>query len=320
LEEATFGVDTFRLNFPETTVHLPYSEWPMRFAGEAPDWVYSNPPCAPWSRAGGSMQGGRDHWRSDPRVEHTLHSFDMLKRYRPRVWSWESVETTYSLGEDLIDDLTDQALALGYSVTYLLTDGQLHGLPQRRRRFFMVVHSVAIPWSQPTGPIVTVEEALRDVQPGWHGQMSDDWRAVVSVLKPGQYLRAKWEELNEVSTGYGIRVAGRPPYTIHRIRGNQVCSTITSMRSQLHWAENRYLGNAEVAALLGYPADYRWAGPENTWQNQMAKAVTPPVAEYLARNVRRGLELGVPTSNRVTVMDWRPLAKGLAHVNRALLK
>lgn len=320
LEEGEFGVGTFRLNFPKVPVHLPYRDWPMRFV-QQPDWIYSNPPCAPWSRAGGTMQGGRNHWRSDPRVDHTLHSFSLLKKHEPQVWSWESVETTYSLGEDLINDLTDQALDMGYGVTYLLTDGQLHGLPQRRRRFFMVAHRISIPWGKPTGPFATVQQALAGLDnPGYVGDMSLEWQEVTSLLQPGQYLRKRWEALNEVASEIGERIKGRPPYTIHRIRADQVCSTITSMRSQLHWKESRYLGNAEVARLLGYPDDYKWAGPERTWQDQMAKAVTPPVAEYVARCIRRGLELDIPAMRRVQVVDWRPLTKELAHLNRALLK
>ncbi len=320
LEEGKFGVETFKLNFPDVPVHLPYSEWPMRFV-DPPDWLYSNPPCAPWSRAGGTMQGGRDHWRSDPRVDHTLHSFSLISRYRPKVWSWESVETTYSLGEELIDDLTDQALALGYSVTYLLTDGQLHGLPQRRRRFFMVVHSVSIPWAVPNEPPLTVRQSIGDLpDSGYWGEMSPDWREVASLLKPGEYLRKRWEVLNEISTEYGERVKGRPPYTLHRIRWDQVCSTITSMRSQIHPDLPRYLGNREIARLQGYPDNYQWAGAERTWQDQMAKAVTPVVAHYVAKCVKRGLELGVPTSNRVQVVDWRPLAKERAGYNLALVK
>jgi DNA (cytosine-5)-methyltransferase 1 len=320
LEEGTFGVATFMANFPRVPVWHPREQWPTGAYRGKVDWVYSNPPCAPWSQAGGTMSGGKDHWRNDPRVEHTLHSFELVERLRPKVWSWESVQRTYTVGADIVDDLTRQLLDLNYAVTHLLTDGQLHGLPQRRCRFFLIAHQVALTWPTPEVVPPTVAEALRGIEPDWYGEMPEEWRAVASVLPPGGYLRNRWEELHEISTGPGVRVVGRPPYTVHRIRADQVCSTITSMRSQVHPTENRYLANNELARLQGYPPGYRWTGPPATHQIQMAQAVTPAVARYLADVIRVGLARGAVAPAEVNVVDFRPLAAAHRNLNLPLTK
>lgn len=321
LEEGDFGVPTFKANFPSVPVYYPYSDWPTWALRGKVDWLYSNPPCAPWSQAGRTMQRGKDGWRDDPRVDDTLHSFELISRLEPRVWSWESVQRTYTVGADIVDDLTRRALDLGYSVTHLLTDGQLHGLPQRRQRFFFIAHRVKLQWPIPNEASGTVEEALAGLSPDWVAPMPEDWRAVASVLQGGAYLRARWEELHEVRGEPGERVVGRPPYTVHRIRRDQVCSTITSMRSQIHPTENRYLANNEVARLQGYPDGFVWVGPESGHQNQMAKAVTPAVARYVAGVVRRGLTRNIGTVEQVEVVDFRPLAtRDRAHLNKALVK
>lgn len=321
LEEGEFGVETFQANFPGIPVWTPHASWPTSAYRGKVGWVYSNPPCAPWSQAGGTMQNGKDGWRSDPRVDHTLHSFEVLERVRPLVWSWESVQRTYTVGADIVDDLTERALRLGYAVTHFLTDGQLHGLPQRRARFFLIAHKVALTWPTPDEAPVTVAQALQGVEPDWYAPMAEGWLEVTSVLQVGAYLRSRWEELNEVQpTAPGERMVGRPPYTVHRIRLDQVCSTITSMRSQIHPAQNRYLANNEIARLQGYPEGYIWCGPEASHQDQMAKAVTPTVARYLARVVRRGIDRAIDARPVVQVIDFRPLASARAGLNRPLTK
>jgi DNA (cytosine-5)-methyltransferase 1 len=317
-----FGVATFRANFPDVPVAPTVREWPRYLPAQPVGWVYSNPPCAPWSQAGRTMRHGRDGWRSDPRVEHTTNSFAVLEHYLPTVWSWESVQRTYTVGADVVDDLTRRALGLGYAVTHFLTDWQLHGLPQRRARFFFVAHRVALTWPVPSAVPRTYVQATADLEdPGYVAPMASEWAEVASILAEGEYLRPRWERLTELPRGTVGPVVGRPPYTVHRIYADQVCSTVTSMRSQVHPAEARYLGTRELARVLGYPDDYVWVGHPGTHQAQMAKAVTPLAAAYLASVVRRGLERGATAEPRVRVVDFRPMVRErLAHLNRPLVR
>ena len=44
------------------------------------DFVYCNPPCAPWSNLGGAQKGA-GAWRDDPRIKCWRDSFNLLYRF-----------------------------------------------------------------------------------------------------------------------------------------------------------------------------------------------------------------------------------------------
>src|SRR5687768_13498272 len=88
LEGDKYGVATARANFPTMPIHVGKENWPLEQLRRAkPDFVFGNPPCAPWSVAG--KKG--DHWKTDPRLETTRGHFGLVEVLRPKVWAWESV-------------------------------------------------------------------------------------------------------------------------------------------------------------------------------------------------------------------------------------
>src|SRR5260370_23897113 len=52
LEDGPFGVSTAKRNHPELSghIHTDPASWPLDQFGMV-DFVYGNPPCAPWSQA-----------------------------------------------------------------------------------------------------------------------------------------------------------------------------------------------------------------------------------------------------------------------------
>src|SRR6266566_8003425 len=114
LEDGPFGVSTTKRNHPELAghVHLDPASWPLdQLRGV--DFVYGNPPCAPWSQAGMSWKHKRgladSWWERDPRVSCVYQMFDVLEKVRPRVWAWESVARAAVAGRPLIDSLAERA-------------------------------------------------------------------------------------------------------------------------------------------------------------------------------------------------------------------
>lgn len=309
LEDGMFGVETFKLNFPRVPVFPVVNEWPLaKLAAESVDFVYSNPPCAPWSATGRSSRIGGESWREDTRVSCVLNAFNVLQKLRPRVWVWESVPRAFTSGRDLVDNLTRKALRMGYSVTYFLTDAAHHGLPQRRRRFHMVVHNVELMFPKPTMKTVTVSEALRGVKSEWLPKVANDkMLKLIKRVKPGESARRVFDRLNPKAKKDRKlkRIIGRPAWMNHRLDPDQPSGTLIGAGHAFHPTEHRIISPEEQAALCGYPRNYKWAGHPGSRYAQVSRAVTPVIGEYLARVACQGIENGMKTSKKVTLIDYR---------------
>jgi DNA (cytosine-5)-methyltransferase 1 len=108
-----------------------YKDWPIE-PGTV-DVLVGGPPCQAFSVAG--MREGMD----DPRGNLSLIYFGLVKRLKPKWIVYENVPGLLSSksGSDFSALLT--ALAdCGYGFCYRVLDAQFYGLPQRRRRIFLI--------------------------------------------------------------------------------------------------------------------------------------------------------------------------------------
>lgn len=293
LEEGAFGVVTARHNQPEIPVHVGIETWPLDSlkAEGAIGFIYGNPPCAAWSSAGGTAIQGKD-WRIDPRVKCTRRLFMLLEELTPTVWAWESVVPAFTRGRELVDELTLRALELGYSVTYLFHNSMYLGVPQQRRRFFMVCSRVKFDIADEFQDVIAADVVLRRMNdPG--EPLERDLKRFLPLLpyvRAGETMIKAWQRetpkpwpLNERG-----QVLGRPNITLGRCPVGRPSQVI--MSEMIHPTENRGLSMKELAALCGYPPDYEFIGASPA--QQLGRGVCPPVGEWLARNVRRCIERG----------------------------
>ena len=110
-----------------------YREWKLP---RSIDLVCGGPPCQSWS-IGGLRKG-----MEDPRGNLSLTYLSFLDRVRPR---WVLIENVLGLlssnnGQDFGTILGGLA-QLRYGFAYAVLDAQHFGVPQRRRRVFIVGHS-----------------------------------------------------------------------------------------------------------------------------------------------------------------------------------
>lgn len=334
LEEGSYGVATTRHNHPRLKVYDKLEDWPLaRYAKTGVDFVYGNPPCAPFSNAGVSskpMASRRDdydeknRWRTDKRVSCIHNLFEVLRQTHPKVWAWESVQPALKKGRALVDALTEEAIELGYSATYVLMDGVDCGLPQRRRRFFCVFHRIKIPWTYTRldpSEWPTVEDAFRPLREGVTDESPDipplpEAHAVLlPKVGPGGNLRAVWEDHNppetrEINAHGGVK--GRPRIMSgHRLHGDRPSPTLLGDIGKIHPTEDRFLTLLEKQLLCGYPPEYEFIGKSvHDRYAQVAQAVLPPVGEWLGKNVRAAIELDEPTRGEILIEDFESGQQG----------
>ena len=127
-----------------------YKEW--NFGKESVDVVVGGTPCQSFSLAG--LRKGME----DPRGNLALTFCAILDKFRPKWFIWENVPGVLSSnkGRDFGSFLG--ALAeLGYGASYRVLDAKNFGVPQRRRRVFVVGHLGD--W-RPTAEVLFESESL----------------------------------------------------------------------------------------------------------------------------------------------------------------
>jgi site-specific DNA-cytosine methylase len=293
-EEGPYGVDTAVHNELIKEAHIVPATWPIdRYKGQV-DFVFANPPCAAWSVA---SHGRKTSWQDDPRINCTRRAYTLLDRLEPDVWAWESVRPAWTKGREFVESFARDAMTKGYSATVLLVNGLLHGVPQPRKRFFLVLHKHLIDW-QPTGIAhkATVGEAILT-------KTKFKTETVVNVnvkeqrlfkhAKPGMSLRAVFDRRSAkeiaLAAAEGRNVRGRPSFQRFRLRADGQSQTLTGMPHKIHPTLDRIISVEESAALCGYPRDFEFLGSTNKRYAQVAQAVMPPVGEYVARMVAASL-------------------------------
>ncbi|HPU86314.1 MAG TPA: DNA cytosine methyltransferase [Candidatus Latescibacteria bacterium] len=108
-----------------------YEKWP----NHAIDVICGGTPCQSFSIAG--LRKGI----SDPRGNLALVYLGVIDKYRPTWVVWENVPGVLSSGRgrDLWSFLSG-LVQLGYSYCFRILDAQYFGVPQRRRRIFVIGH------------------------------------------------------------------------------------------------------------------------------------------------------------------------------------
>jgi DNA (cytosine-5)-methyltransferase 1 len=122
------------------------------------DVLVGGTPCQPFSLAGHRL--GLD----DPRGNLTLEFLSLAARVRPRWIVWENVPGVLSIdGGRTFGTVLGTLADLGYGVAYRILDAQFFGVPQRRRRVFVVGNLGG--WQAAAAVLFERESLRRDLAP-----------------------------------------------------------------------------------------------------------------------------------------------------------
>ena len=305
LEDGPFGADTARRNFPGLEVVEDRAAWkPERFRGRV-DFVYCNPPCSPWSSArvksSGAGKGAAEDWRTNPKAACVARAFDLLRVVRPAVWCFESVRQVRTKGSAMIDAMVVDAARLGYSATHVLTEASAHGVPQFRKRYFLVLSRVRIDWTPDDAQEPCLRRALESAS------RTDDMTAAVpkqivaiaADMGNGENARKAWERA--AASLAGVR-SNKPAFLYDRLHESGVSYTMLGTPNKLHPDEDRLLSVNETKALCCFPRNFRLFGNAARRYAELGRGVMPPVGRWLARNVKRAISRGAAATGEETVV------------------
>lgn len=318
LEHDDYGVEVTQANFKGLPVFEGVDAWPEK-ANKPVHFLYSNPPCAIWSLAGNRQ--GRIDWRADPRLQRVRDIFALVERYRPQVWCWESVCQAFERGRAFVEELATEAGKMGYAASYVLVDAQYLRAPMTRKRFFLVLHRVALDWEKHRpdfdAPPLLPRDVLKGVKPDLYDnprvhqfantEIGRQMQRVLKATPPGGRLAGTFEELaakgklKAIKTDRGTTL-GKPSFLAYRLDPDKVCGVLFGDKT-FHHVEPRHLALNELGALHGFPKGYDWVS--NRHRLDVQRGVLPPVGEWLARVVADGIARGAKAKVGRTLVDFR---------------
>ena len=262
---ATLGLNTDWPVVSDDVRVLDYSE----YAGI--DLISGGPPCQPFSR-GGQHRAARDQRDMFPAT------IKAISTARPRAFLVENVAgLTRPKFADYFGRALDALAAPGYVVNHVLVNAADYGVPQSRRRVFIVGFrdDLGVRWTPPAPTHsrqcwLTVADALSDLpDPEWFPDASpfDDHRFQPNARSyPGHTGSPASQPAKTLKAG------------VHGVPGGE---------NMLRRADGsvRYFSVREAARLQTFPDSWRFVGEWTDALRQIGNAVPVKLAEIMACSV-----------------------------------
>lgn len=267
------------------------------------DIVIGGPPCQDFSLARPKMP------LNGERSTLVQQYFRILKLLRPRAFLFENVPALQTAaGGKYWNVVEKQAVKLGYSVHAEVLCAEDYGVPQRRRRLFVV--GLQAPSSGFTFPprlstaAPTVKETIGHLPRLRAGQAS----RTDPMHRARQHRDSTVEYLRSVKQGESWRsVKGLRVLRCHadhdghydvygRMRYDAIAPTITggctnpSKGRFIHPTQHRGLTVREAALLQTFPEDWQFSGGVEAESLQVGNAVPVRLGELLAAALRKALD------------------------------
>ncbi|WP_419915908.1 DNA cytosine methyltransferase [Candidatus Poriferisodalis sp.] len=268
IDENLDSVRTFELNLGEARRETLDEESTL----PAADVVIAGPPCQPWSRAGKRL--GATDKRDGLRV--VSRAVDCL---RPSAAVIENVPDLARKGRrGHLDDFKSELTEIGYNVQEHVLNAADFGVPQNRRRVFVVATTgdLRADLLAETKETVTVLDAIpescKQHAPGAR-LLSDGMSAYIE----------RYEKASKCRTPRDLHL-DRPARTL-TVR-NLSGATGDMIRLKLPDGDRRMLTAREAARIQSFPDWFRFVGSDRSQLAQIGNAVPPLLALAVAQSIR----------------------------------
>lgn len=314
LEHGPYGVATARLNFPKMDVRVGRENWrEQEYKGKV-DFMFTNPPCAAWSTARSGQGGTWEEQTSRLRCVHDCVEAGLI--IKPKAWCWESVTNAWRAGHSFVVHQAEKWNDAGYHCTVLLQNNKFIGGKQERSRMFLIAHKHPLVWpkfsEEPTvGEVwkaagLPLSEVAQQRKFGQHGLNPDKFQPLWSRLWKMSENYNGYFRRTYLQEGRGPKkLQGRiPSVMVRRMSMDEPAPVMLASGLRLHPTEMRYVSWHEWLALVGLPMDWKTSCRSmGSASQELSRAVMPDVGNWLARAVKKGLELppikGRPTTRLV---------------------
>lgn len=276
--------------------------------------VIGGPPCQPFSKSRLWVNGSTPGF-SDSRSDTLIHFFRVVRDFLPTVFLIENVSGLQKNGRtggiDFIDSALDHINEVGgtnYRPVVLSLNAVDYGVPQRRKRVFVVAHKDGLKIHSPKPThfgsdslksaigefekFVTVWDAIGDLDSIERNNeliVTGKWADLLPSIPEGKnYL---WH----TDRGGGVPLFGwRTKFWSFLLKLGKTEPSWTLQASPgpstgpFHW-RNRKLSAHEMCRLQTFPDEYSIEGDYRTVTRQVGNAVPPLLSEVVAREIKSQL-------------------------------
>jgi DNA (cytosine-5)-methyltransferase 1 len=293
VETSADACSTFRARHPQAKVYeQDLATVELRSMRGHVAVVAGGPPCQPFS-VGGKRLAGEDPRNGLPQFVRAV------AEVRPDAFLMENVA---GLGarRAYFEAVLAELAGLGYHVSWQVLEAARFGVPQLRRRLFVVgtrrlgfsfpegsatavpagrVLNPAHPLGPPNAAVVTYARNPSLRPDPYHGHLWNGGGRPIDLARPSPTLLAS---MGGNKTPWLDTLGLVPAYHAHLARGGaprQGCVPGA-----------RRLTVQEAALLQGFPASCSFAGPRSSQYRQVGNAVPPPLARAVGSALRAHLE------------------------------
>mgnify|MGYP000073572467 CR=1 FL=1 len=273
--------------------------------------VVGGPPCTPFSKSGFWLAEKRES--RDPNASLLEEFVRVVAQSKPEAFVLENVQSlTYKTHAESFQKLLGALTELGYNPRWKTLSAADFGVPQLRKRVFIVGRRDGRPFQFPesthSGPSETTRVWDRSKLP--HVTAGDAFRGLKTTPEAGELVEGKYGELAaEVPGGQNYlwhtdRLGGRDEFAwrsrywtfLLRLDPMKPSSTIQAQPGPyvgpFHW-ENlpnpegelraRRLRVPELLRLMTFPDNYQFSGNRADIQRQVGNAVPPRLGQAVVR-------------------------------------
>lgn len=221
------------------------------------DMIIGGPPCQDYSSAGGrNEEGGR--------AILTIKYAEIIAKIRPEWFVMENVSniTKYQKVFDAIDIFRKN----GYGVSYKVLNAALCGVPQKRKRFFMIGKL-----GEDDGFFDQYfEKRLAPKEMTMRDYFGETLGINAYYRHPRSYARRGIFSMDEPSPT--IRGVNRPMPKGYKLHHNDPVTSLNGIRP---------LTTVERAEVQTFPKSYIWVGNKTAVEQMIGNAVPAKLAEYV---------------------------------------
>jgi DNA (cytosine-5)-methyltransferase 1 len=310
------SAETYKANHPDCTV-LNYDISKIskeNISLEDPFVIFGGPPCQ-----GFSASNQKTRTPDNPKNSLYKQFLRVVNLFMPHWVVFENVQGIKGFQKgSVIDTITKKLEKKEYKVKSGVLDAAGFGVPQFRKRFFLIANNLGIDFDfpQPQENKVSVKEAIGDLpklKNGEHSEKLDYKKNYVSdyialMREDSQYATQNYVSCNKkyVIERYAYIAQGQNWEAIpvelmknyantkkchsgiyRRLTASEPSVVISNYRKNMliHPFEDRGLSVREAARLQSFPDTFSFRGSVNEMQQQIGNAVPPLLAKALFERI-----------------------------------
>lgn len=261
---------------------------------EKVDVIIGGPPCQGFSIAGNIGRNFID----DDRNRLFKEFVRFVKIIKPRVFVLENVAAMerHNKGKT-IKEIVSSFKEIGYDIKYKVLNAVNYGVPQERRRIFIVgtLGENNFEYPQEINKIVTVKDAIDDLPKLENGETSEipnhtAMKHSAQMLEKMSYV-SDGGNRNDIPENLRPKSGDSRKYIRYNSKKPSFCVT-GDMRKIFHYSQNRALTCRELARLQTFPDSFVFLGNTGKVQQQIGNAVPVLLANKIALQVKEVLDNG----------------------------